>query len=110
MKRLEEEEKRKKEEQEKTIQDLIYKASNDIQKKINEYHKKNIPINVNELLQDKMKEIKSDDSTIITVKEKAQIFETVMRQLKTGGTAKIKNDKLKLLIKYILSHLVSSKK
>jgi hypothetical protein len=113
MKRLEEEEKQKKEEQEKIIQDFIYKASNDIQKKINEYREKKIPINVNKLLQDKMNEINSDDSAIITVKEKKQIFETVMQQLslqQKGGTAKIKNDKLKLLIKYILSHLVSSKK
>ena len=110
MKRLEEEEeKRKKEEQEKR-KFFIHKTSNDIQEKINEHREKNETINVNELLQAEMNKIKSDDSTKLSVKEIAQIFQTVMQQLKTGGTAKIKNDKLKLLIKYILSHLVSSKK
>jgi len=117
MKRLEEErekEKREKEELEKKIQDLIDRASNDIQQKINENRKSKNSINVNDLLQAEINKIESNLPTI-SVKEKARIYDAVIGIInKTieirGGSSKVKNNKLKLLIKYILSHLVSSKK
>jgi hypothetical protein len=117
MKRLQEEnekEKREKEELEKKIQDLIDRASNDIQQKINENRESKKSINVNDLLQAEFNKIESKLPTI-PVKEKTRIYNAVMRIINEtivirGGSSKVNNNKLKLLIKYILSHLVSSKK
>jgi hypothetical protein len=71
-------------------------------------------INVNDLLQAEINKIESKLHTI-SVKEKARIYDAVIGIInKTieirGGSSKVNNNKLKLLIKYILSHLVSSKK